>query len=180
MHGFKFTLKPLALSSEQFPKIIYNDFKHALRLFSYYHFYRVIYTFKAAYNLILQGYYTESAFLMRNIVETFVRLRYIAKENKIDLIDLAFAGHRRFEGEKKITYRRQFDDIAPGLYTHYQLLCDMAHGAMASHVLKSDLSEGTIKLDTGIVFKPVKATFVINQYSGIFIGSYRIYDVGLS
>ena len=146
-------------------KIIYNDFKHALRLFSYYHFYRVIYTFKAAYNQILQGYYTESAFLMRNIVETFVRLRYIAKESKIDLIDLAFAGHRRFEGKKKITYRKQFDDIAPGLYTYYQLLCDMTHGSMASHALKSDLSEGTIKLDTGIVFKPEKASFVINQYS---------------
>lgn len=147
-------------------KTKFNDFKHALRTFSYYHFYRIIYTFKAAYNLILQGYYTESAFLMRHIVETFVRLRYIAKEETIDLVELAFAGHRGTKGKKfKITYEEQFNDIAPGLYYYYRLLCDMAHGSIASTILKFDMSGGKIKADTGIIFKPEKSTFVINQYS---------------
>ena len=31
-------------------KVNYNDFKHALRTFSYYHFHRITHTFKAAYN----------------------------------------------------------------------------------------------------------------------------------
>ncbi len=147
-------------------KVKYNDFKHALRTFSYYHFHRIIYTFKAAYNLLLQGYYTESAYLMRHIVETFVRLRYIAKEESIDLVELAFAGYRGTKGNKfKITYEKQFNDIAPGLYEYYRLLCDIAHGSMASHVLKSDISEGKIKLDTGTVFKSEESTFVLNQYS---------------
>jgi len=78
----------------------YNDFNHALRTFSYYHYDRVIYTFKAAYNILLQGYYTESAFLMRHIVETFVRLRYIAKEKDIDLIEQAWAGHKGSKGKR--------------------------------------------------------------------------------
>ena len=146
--------------------IKYNDFKHALRTFSNYHFHRIIYTFKAAYNLLLKGYYTESAYLMRHIVETFVRLRYIAKEDKIDLIDLAFAGHRGIKGKKfKITYEEQFNEIAPGLYKYYRLLCDIAHGSLASHLLKSDISEGRIQLDTCIVFRPKESTYVINQYS---------------
>ena len=115
----------------------YNDFKHALRTFSYYHYHRVIYTFKAAFNLLLQGYYTESAYLMRHIVETFVRLRYIAKKENIDLINLAFAGHRGTKGKKfRITHEKQFDDIAPGLYKYYRILCDIAHGSMTSHILR--------------------------------------------
>lgn len=144
----------------------YNDFSHALRIFADFHFNRVIYTFKAAYNLVLQGYYTESAYLMRHIVETFVRLRYIARENKIDLIDQAFAGHRRTKGKRfRVTYEKQFNDIAPGLYKYYRLLCDIAHGSLASHLLKADLSDGRINMDTGIVFRPEESTFVINQYS---------------
>ncbi len=144
----------------------YNDFSHALRTFSDFHFNRVIYTFKGAYNLLLQGYYTESAYLMRHIVETFVRLRYIAKENSIDLIDLAFAGYRGTKGKRfRVTYEKQFNDIAPGLYKYYRILCDIAHGSMASHLLKADIYEGRINIDTGIVFRPEKSTFVINQYS---------------
>ncbi|MCK5594659.1 hypothetical protein KAI19_00600 [bacterium] len=147
-------------------KVKYNGFKHALRTFSYYHFYRIIYTFKAAYNLLLQGYCTESAYLMRHIVETFVRLRYIAKEETIDLVDLAFAGHRGIKGKKfKIRYKEQFNDIAPGLYHYYQLLCDIAHGSIASHMLKSDILGEKTKLDTGIVFRATESSFVLNQYS---------------
>jgi len=143
-----------------------NDFKHALRSFSYFHFHRVIYTFKAAYNLLLQGYYTESSMLMRHIVETFVRLRYIAKEENIDFINMAFAGHRGWNGKIfKIKYEKQFNDIAPGLYHYYRILCDISHGAMTSHVLKATVVEDKVEMDTGIVFRPEKSTFVINQFS---------------
>lgn len=144
----------------------FNDFNHALRTFSYYHYSRNIYTFKATYNLLLQGYLTESAFLSRHVVETFVRLRYIAKEKNIDLIWQSWSGHRRFKGKRfSISYETQFNDVAPGLYKYYRTLCDMTHGAMASHVLRTDQSEDTINFDTGIVFRPKESTFVINQYT---------------
>ena len=148
-------------------KVKYNDFRHALRIFSYYHYYRIIFSFKAAYNLLLQGYYTESAFLMRHIVETFVRLKYIAKKQNEDLVNLAFAGHGGLKGKKfNVTYEKQFDEIAPGLYKYYRILCDISHGAIASYILKSDLSaEGEIQLDPGIVFKSYESTYVINQFS---------------
>lgn len=155
----------------------WNNFKHALRVFSYYHYYRIIYTFKASYNLILQGYYTESAFLMRHIVETFVRLRYIAKEEKTDLVKWAWSGHRGLNNKKiHITYEAQFNDIAPGLYKYYRILCDITHGAWASHVLKTDVSNGKVDLDTGIVFKPENSTFVINQYSVYLLAHLEFMD----
>lgn len=144
----------------------YNDFKHALRIFSYLHYQRIIYTFKASYNLLLQGYYTESANLMRHVVETFVRLRYIAKEESIDLVNKALFGHRGNKGKKfNVTHKEQFDDIAPGLYRYYRILCDIAHGSMASHILKLNISKEKLNFDTGIVFRPEESTFVINQCS---------------
>jgi hypothetical protein len=144
----------------------FNDFNHALRTFSYYHYSRIIYTFKATYNLLLQGYCTESAFLLRHVVETFVRLRYIAKEKNTDLIWQSWSGHRGFKGKKfRIKYETQFDNVAKGLYKYYRTLCDMAHGAMASHSLRTTQSEGKIDFDTGIVFRPKESTFVINQYT---------------
>jgi hypothetical protein len=159
----------------------FNDFSHAIRTFSYYHYYRVIFSFKAAYNLLLQGYYTESSFLMRHIVETFVRLKYIAKKKDVDLVNLAFAGHRGFEGNRfNVKCETQFNEIVPGLYEYYRILCDISHGAMASHILKSDISEGRIQLDTGIVFKPEESTFVINQFFSISISTHRFHEVGFS
>ncbi|MBU0909617.1 MAG: hypothetical protein KJ717_08610 [Proteobacteria bacterium] len=103
---------------------------------------------------------------MRHIVETFVRLKYIAKMQNIELIDLAFAGHRGIKGKKfKVSYQKQFDEIAPGLYDFYRILCDISHGSMTSHVLKSTISGGSVYFDNGIVFKPDESTYVINQFS---------------
>jgi hypothetical protein len=144
----------------------FNDFNNGLRTFSYYHYSRIIYTFKATYNLLLQGYCTESAFLLRHIIETFVRLRYIEKEKSIDLIWCAWAGHRGYKGKKfKITHEKQFDDVAKGLYKYYRTLCDMTHGAMASHSLRATPSESKIDFDTGIVFRPKELSFVMNQFT---------------
>lgn len=56
----------------------WNNFNHALRTHAFYHFFRISYTFKAVYNLIHNGYYTESAILMRQIIETLVKLKYLA------------------------------------------------------------------------------------------------------
>ena len=147
-------------------KVEFNDFNHALRTFSYFHYSRIIYTFKATYNLLLQGYCTESSFLLRHIVETFIRLKYITKEKNIDSIWQSWPGHRGINGKKfRISYEMQFDNVAQGLYKYYRTLCDMAHGAMASHSLRTDLSKGKIDFDTGIIFRPLESSFVINQYT---------------
>lgn len=144
----------------------YNDFRHALRIFSYHHYHRIIFCFKAAYNLLLQGYYTESALLMRHVVETFVRLKYIAKMQNEDFVNLAFSGHRGLNGKRfNVTYEKQFNEIAPGLYKYYRTLCDISHGAIASSILRSDIVEGKIQYDMGIVFRPKESTYVINQFS---------------
>jgi hypothetical protein len=85
----------------------------------------------------------------------------------------AFAGRHKYK-EKRfgVTYKQQFDTISPGYYMFYGLLCDMAHGAMASHILKitADNESKRIIPDDGIVFKPQQASFIINQYTIYLLG----------
>lgn len=146
----------------------FKGFNEALRFLAHLHYYTTAYTFKACYNLALAGYLTEAAVLLRQILETFVRLRYIEKKREIKLVMAAFAGHHGWEGKKRASYRTQFDEVSPGLYRTYQILCDIAHGASAAHVLKEDWSRMERKelvLDTGIAFKPLETSFILNQFS---------------
>jgi len=126
-------------------------------------------SYKAVYNLIHQGYYTESSILLRSIVENLVRMKYLHKQQDIDLINTAFAGHYGYLGKKfKVQYKTMFDSVAPGLYKWYRMLCDMAHGSFAAHLLKiaeRDYERKTIILDDGLIFKLHESTCVVNQFS---------------
>lgn len=147
-----------------------NDFNHAIRTLSIFHYYRIGYTFRATYNLLLKGYYTEASILLRSVVETFVRLKFINKEQNIELVYLALAGHKGYMGKKfSVKYETQFDKVAPGLYKFYRLLCDISHGAIASHIMKSNLTEKELVFDTGLVFKAHKSSFVINQFGAYIL-----------
>jgi hypothetical protein len=138
----------------------YKGFKEAIRAMAQLHFSRVTYTFKAAYNCTLNGYYTEAAILLRSILETYVRLRYIDNKNDIKYVNDALIGRFRTQ------YKTQFDDIAPGLYKFYKFLCGIAHGGLESHALRiSEPIVHTLNLDTGLVFDPNRCSFIINQYS---------------
>ena len=146
----------------------FENFDQEIRFFSRLHYQRMSNVFKAAYNLVVSGYLAESATLVRNIIETFVRLKYLQKSKVENLTILALAGHYGFQGKKwNIEIKTMFDEIAPGLYRIYRSLCDIAHGAITSHMLKSEIySElGKIKYDAELEFKPEECTFITNQYS---------------
>ncbi len=149
-----------------------GEFKNhelAMRTMAYYNLYHISLTYKAVYNLIHHGYYTESAILLRSIVESLVRMKYLHKRKDIDLINTSFAGHYGYQGKKfKVQYKTMFDSVAPGLYKYYRMLCDMAHGSFAAHVLKiaeRDYEKRKIILDDGLIFKVEESTYVINQFS---------------
>jgi hypothetical protein len=147
----------------------FKNHKLAMRSIVYYHLYHISLTYKAVYNLIHQGYYTESAILLRSIVESLVKMKYLYKQKDIDLVNTSFAGHYGYYGKKfKVKYITMFDSVAPGLYQYYRLLCDMAHGSFAAHALKiekRDYKQKQIILDNGLIFKIKESTYVINQFS---------------
>ncbi|MBN2426597.1 MAG: hypothetical protein JXR46_16195 [Calditrichaceae bacterium] len=148
-----------------------EDFNYAIRTLSFLHYNRVSYTFKATYNLILNGFYTEAAILLRSIVETFVRLKYINKSTNADLVYLAIAGNKGFNGKKFIIrYEEQFNTVARGLYKYYRILCDIAHGAMDSNILRSSVKNRNFIPDSGIIFNEKDSSFIINQFSAYLLG----------
>ncbi|TAK62436.1 MAG: hypothetical protein EPO24_04915 [Bacteroidetes bacterium] len=141
------------------------DFKRSFRAFADQHYYRIVFTCKAIYHLFHFGYYTEASILMRNLIETFIRLKYIEKQQSYELIMSAFAGSMGYQGKKfTVKYKEQFDSVAPGLYNDYRTLCDIAHGEAGTMIFKSELKEGTIKYDDGLIFKALESTFVVNQF----------------
>lgn len=154
----------LADIKEQSQREKWGDFNQALRAYTFYHYYRINYTFKAAYNLIHEGYYTEAAILMRNIVETFVKIKFLALKSDVKFINSAFAGHYDKNNKNKVDYKTQFDLVSPGLYEYYRHLCDIAHGALASFYLKTTLKDYKFELDHGVIFKTKASSFIINQF----------------
>jgi hypothetical protein len=113
---------------ELMPNGMHKNFKNGFRSNAFLHYYRIIFSFKATYNLLITGYYTEASILLRSIVETFVKLKYVEMSNNEQELFTSIAGHHGFEGKKfKVQYKDQFNKIAPDLYDSYKDLCDMAH-----------------------------------------------------
>lgn len=141
----------------------YPNLKSAARSLGYYRYDRVFYTFKAAYNLASDGYYPEASTLLRTILETFTRHIFVERHGKVEDVTLALAGHHGKDGKKfAYKYKEQFDKLSPGLYSYYQGLCDIAHGALASFVLRT---YDNFQADTGVFFRDMKSSFVTNQFA---------------
>ena len=150
----------------------YKNFNMAIRTYSFYHFYRTIFQFKAIYNLWIVGYYTEAAILLRSIFEALVKLKYLKTQENVNLINLAFVGHTGIDGEKfRVTNKTMFDSISEELYDYYRLLCDMTHGTMAGHLLKSQTAnnDAGFVLDIGVSFRENESSFITNQFAPLLL-----------
>ncbi|NPE30662.1 hypothetical protein HNV12_22440 [Methanococcoides sp. SA1] len=150
----------------------WDNFNQAFKSFSFFHFYRSTFTLKSTFLLLFSGYYTEAAILLRNIVETFARLRFIENTKDTNWIDMAFSGHNwkkvkdKVDKSFKSKFNNQiiFESLSKGTYEDYRVLCDIAHGALASTHLKSIWESNKYKLVNGISFSEKNSSYIINQY----------------
>ena len=148
------------------PNPDFEKFADSILSYSYYHFYRVIYSFKAIYNLTITGYYTEAAILLRSVIESYIKLRYLNFRKDAELVGQALAGNAKYKGKKyPVNNKVMFDKIAPGLYSDYRHLSDMTHGSIASVFMKIKKTGISPDLDYGLEFKPKESSIIINQYS---------------
>lgn len=152
----------------------FKNFNQALRFLSYYHYSRITFTFKAAYVLVARSYVSEAGILVRNILETFVRLKYIALEENIDYVYQVLVGFKKWNGKRfSVKYSDIFDKLSPGSYKTYQILCDIAHGAMLANHFRFKYDNNKINEDLGIQFKPYESSFITNQLSMYLLGHLR-------
>jgi len=145
----------------------YRDKQSAIWFLSFLHFHRVSYTFLSIYNLFLQGYYTESVILLRSVIESFVRLKYVNRNGKLEDVNKILCGFKKTKKEKyEVNYSTMFKDISNDLYFLYSMLCDFSHGGLLSHIPKiSKYSKDFSQMATGLEYNEDAAGLVINQFT---------------
>lgn len=149
----------------------FKDFNQAFRYLSYYHYSRISYTLKAAYILTSRSYLSEAGILVRNIYETFARLRFIELEKNMEYIYQVLVGFKKWNGKKfSISYYDIFERLSPGSYLTYQILCDITHGAMLANHFRFNYQIGKIYEDIGLLFKENESSFIANQLSMYLLG----------
>lgn len=147
-----------------------QNFENLYKSYTYLCIYQNAFTFKASYNLLLTGFISESAVLLRRIIEIFIRLLYIGKRKNIENIFQVLSGYEGYKGKKFIVrYKTQFDEIAPGLYKQYQILCNVVHGSMSAYVFNIKEIDKIMYMKPGIEFDAENSYFIVNQFSVLLL-----------
>ena len=101
-----------------------------IRSYCWHHFFTIIYSFKACYNLCLFGYYTESTILLRHLFEVLIKMKFMQKHPET---------HEKYlERKPPESHAEMINEIAPNCYNDYNLLCGFSHGGMESWLMKID------------------------------------------
>lgn len=160
-----FTLQAIELfiiglsNSEKVDIVEDSDLRQSHKFLALLHYKRVCYSFKSTYNIFLNGYYSDAAIILRSIIETFVRLKFIEKKGNTKSIFQILSGHYGYKGEKnRISHETHFNTVSKGLYEYYRLLCDMTHGSLGPHLLMPNSF-------SGLDFQELNSTFISNQYA---------------
>jgi len=143
----------------------FKNINYCLKSILYYNVFNNTTLFKAVCDLTVRGYYTESLILLRSILESIIKFKYIEKEQNMELALLSFAGRRGIKGKKfSVTIKDQSEKISPEIYKTYQFLCDITHPTVITGFTKYDFGNHKIKhVIIGQEFSEKHTGLVINQ-----------------
>ncbi len=137
--------------------------------YCWYQYYQAPYSFRACSILFTAGYYLEASFIVRFLIENFVKMRYL--QNHKQQTDNVWAGKK---GKKTITIKAIFEEISPGYYEKYygRHLSGFIHGNLASSTLHFNFNAPTdIQLrGQGQYYDERNAGMVINNFIAIAYG----------
>ncbi len=112
--------------------------------------------------------------IAKKYLQSVLDKNWASEGDNVKEFEERFAGRFGYKGKRfKVKYETMFENIAPGSYRYYRMLCDMAHGAIAAQTLKIDVMDRNQKrvfLDKGVVFKAKGSSFVLNQFSVFLLG----------
>jgi hypothetical protein len=136
--------------------------------------YTSIFNFHASLSLAEQGFYRESVILNRALLESLVRVSYLAdKPEDIERLP------RMYEKIKnQLTIRECFEHVIPGYYAiGYQWSSEFVHPGFASHIFKisPDGAGGSIP-DMGIVFNAAWMRLCLNEQAMLLAGFLKTYS----
>lgn len=141
--------------------------------YCWYAYYHLPYTLRACFLLWTRGYYLEASQLLRSILETLVKMKYL--KNHTDQTEAVWLDKK--SGKSKIAIMSMFDEVIPGYYEidYGALLSGFVHGSEASLLFKLQMvAAGTATVDQGVVYKENYSTYVLNQLV-VFVLGYLIF-----
>jgi hypothetical protein len=125
---------------------------------------RLPYTIRAICILIERGFYYEAMSLVRNLLESFVQLRYFHKhKDKINLHIL----------KQRIKLKTMFEEIVPGYYNNIYgtVFSEFAHGGFASSIFRVKYESAAVgEITMGSKYNEMGCSFILNQVILILFG----------
>jgi hypothetical protein len=109
--------------------------------------------------MLHRGFYLESAILLRHLTELLVQVRYFEHHTQRVLQHLSAK-----RAKDRVKFQSMFDEVAPGYYrTYYSLASGMAHGGVASTMLRVDMTASKGRF--GCHYDPDQCTLVANTWA---------------
>lgn len=133
--------------------------------FCYTHYVQAPYTLWTTYSLYQKGYYLESLIMYRNLLETFIQMRYFEKfpEKLTDHIT----------GKRRIQFKVMFDEFAEGFYkiTYGEILSGAAHGMVMKDIFRVVRKSPTeARAVLGCEYNEDHATLIVNLLIPLLFG----------
>lgn len=131
--------------------------------------YTSIFNFHASLSLAEQGFYQESVILNRRLLESLVRVCYLA--DKPDDVDRLPRVSKKIKNQ--LTIRECFEHVIPGYYEpHYKWSSEFVHPGLAAHIFKIPPDgAGGSNPDMGIVFKADLMSLCLNELAMLLAAS---------
>jgi len=133
------------------------------------------YSLRAAWLSARDGYYPESAAIVRSMLEAFVQLRYFFRHPQ------KLVPHFTAQTSKgRIQFRAMFEEFAPGYYDrHYHVLASIAHAGAGLSALSgwqtvADKS-GKKLAPAGCEFDRDRASYTVNHVLMLSAGHLRLF-----
>src|SRR6185295_393462 len=128
----------------------------------------------ATYYLWSRAFYLEAAIMVRSMLEVLVQIRYFGKHrdeyipHALPVADHTGQPIHQWRPKKQVTFKRMFDDVAPGFYRmHYgATLSNIAHGGLAASALRFDSNKVAMTFEPvfGCVYDERRARLVLAYF----------------
>lgn len=143
------------------------------QLFCYENYTQAPYTFWVIYNLYEKGHYLEAIAFIRNVLETFVQMKYFHKyPHKL---------HDHILETKIVRCKDMFDEFSVGYYKRYygKQLCAATHGSMLlKDILRFDRSsQSDKKAIKGCKYNEIFATYIVNSMAPLLYGFLNHFEI---
>lgn len=135
--------------------------------YCYYQYLQIPYSLRAGLILYQSGYYLEAAFILRYLMEIFVKMKYLRRHK--NYIQNFWTNQPIFlptkKGKRRLTLRDIFEEVSPGSYLNYgTLLSNFQHGGVGTLLFRIIKGPNTTKaINMGSNWDERNATFLVNN-----------------